>query len=173
MGVFEHFPYANFHEMNLDWLLRAMKELDKKDDDLETLNSQLSERVAALEAAASVRVKRKVLELGTSGSSTGDLNNRVTVDPGFFEAGENIVIYDLIRQTGAITAEWIDVFNPADIDEYRIVQNVLPILKQDNSTGRAVLNLSCNSDGSESMSVYMLGGWPGESYKLAVTVIRV
>lgn len=29
MGVFEQFPYANMHEMNLDWLLKKMKELDQ------------------------------------------------------------------------------------------------------------------------------------------------
>lgn len=28
MGIFEHFPYTNFHELNLDWLLRKMKELE-------------------------------------------------------------------------------------------------------------------------------------------------
>ena len=27
MGVFEQFPYANFHEINLDWLIKKMKEL--------------------------------------------------------------------------------------------------------------------------------------------------
>ena len=27
MGVFEHFPYANFQELNLDWLLKKMREL--------------------------------------------------------------------------------------------------------------------------------------------------
>lgn len=26
MGVFEHFPYTNFHNLNLDWLLQTMKE---------------------------------------------------------------------------------------------------------------------------------------------------
>lgn len=29
MGVFEQFPYVNMHEMNLDWLLKKMKELDQ------------------------------------------------------------------------------------------------------------------------------------------------
>lgn len=29
MGVFEQFPYANMHEMNLEWLLKKMKELDQ------------------------------------------------------------------------------------------------------------------------------------------------
>lgn len=27
MGVFEQFPYTNFHEINLDWLIKKMKEL--------------------------------------------------------------------------------------------------------------------------------------------------
>ena len=27
MGIFRNFPYTNFHEMNLDWLLNTMKEL--------------------------------------------------------------------------------------------------------------------------------------------------
>ena len=28
MGFFDNFPYTNFHEINLDWLLQAMKNLD-------------------------------------------------------------------------------------------------------------------------------------------------
>lgn len=32
MGLFEHFPYTNFHELNLDWLLRMMKELSRRMD---------------------------------------------------------------------------------------------------------------------------------------------
>lgn len=35
MGVFEHFPYTNFHELNLDWLLRAMKELSARMDKID------------------------------------------------------------------------------------------------------------------------------------------
>ena len=38
MGVFEHFPYANFHELNLDWLLKKMRELDKRLDDFIKIN---------------------------------------------------------------------------------------------------------------------------------------
>ena len=25
MGVFEHFPYTNFHELNLDWILKTVR----------------------------------------------------------------------------------------------------------------------------------------------------
>lgn len=35
MGLFEQFPYANFHELNLDWILAKIKELDEKVDSIE------------------------------------------------------------------------------------------------------------------------------------------
>lgn len=28
MGVFEHFPYVNFHQLNFDWMVRKIKELE-------------------------------------------------------------------------------------------------------------------------------------------------
>lgn len=28
MGLFEHFPYTNLHDLNLDWILRKLKELE-------------------------------------------------------------------------------------------------------------------------------------------------
>lgn len=30
MGLFEHFPYTNFHDLNLDWILKTVKELFNK-----------------------------------------------------------------------------------------------------------------------------------------------
>ena len=35
MGLFEQFPYSNFHELNLDWILKKIKELDDKVDSIE------------------------------------------------------------------------------------------------------------------------------------------
>lgn len=35
MGLFENFPYTNFHDLNLDWIIQALKDLDKKVDTLE------------------------------------------------------------------------------------------------------------------------------------------
>lgn len=35
MGLFEQFPYCNFHELNLDWILKKLKELDEKVDSIE------------------------------------------------------------------------------------------------------------------------------------------
>lgn len=35
MGVFDHFPYTNFHELNLSWCLKLLREFDTKLDELE------------------------------------------------------------------------------------------------------------------------------------------
>lgn len=35
MGLFEHFPYTNFHELNLDWWIDAMKKLEARVEALE------------------------------------------------------------------------------------------------------------------------------------------
>lgn len=38
MGVFNNFPYTNIHELNLDWILKKIKEFD------ETLDSIVAEK---------------------------------------------------------------------------------------------------------------------------------
>ena len=42
--IFEDFPYTNFHELNIDWLLEVIQTMDAEIDDLEA-------RVTALEEA--------------------------------------------------------------------------------------------------------------------------
>lgn len=39
MGLFENFPYANFHELNLDWILHELKELETKITNFVAINS--------------------------------------------------------------------------------------------------------------------------------------
>ena len=34
MGFFDKYPYTNFHELNLDFVLKALKEMDERIDDL-------------------------------------------------------------------------------------------------------------------------------------------
>lgn len=38
MGIFEQFPYTNFHDLNLDWILRAIQSMDKKLDEFVASN---------------------------------------------------------------------------------------------------------------------------------------
>ena len=39
MGLFDQFPYTNFHELNLDWLLRMIKELNNTVENFVALNT--------------------------------------------------------------------------------------------------------------------------------------
>lgn len=39
MGLFDHFPYTNFHELNLDWILRMLKEIDQTMSEFVAINA--------------------------------------------------------------------------------------------------------------------------------------
>ena len=39
MGVFDHFPYTNFHELNLDWILQVLKYIETTMDEFVALNA--------------------------------------------------------------------------------------------------------------------------------------
>lgn len=53
MGLFNNFPYTNFHEMNLDWIVKQVNDLIEKYpgmiSDISQLANELSKRVATLE----------------------------------------------------------------------------------------------------------------------------
>ena len=38
MGIFEQFPYTNFHDLNLDWILHLIQSMDKKLDEFVASN---------------------------------------------------------------------------------------------------------------------------------------
>ncbi len=40
MGIFEHFPYTNFHDMNDAWVLKTIKECENAVNDLNEWKSQ-------------------------------------------------------------------------------------------------------------------------------------
>lgn len=48
MGLFEHWPYVNFHDMNLDWIIKKIKNIETAE-----ANSQASAEASAESAAAS------------------------------------------------------------------------------------------------------------------------
>lgn len=47
MGIFNQYPYLDFHEMNLDWCLRLLKEMDARIDEMH--DTILAEAIASTE----------------------------------------------------------------------------------------------------------------------------
>ena len=39
MGLFDNFPYTNFHELNLDWILKALKQIEDLMNQFVSLNT--------------------------------------------------------------------------------------------------------------------------------------
>lgn len=57
MGLFEHFPYTNFHDLNLDWILKIVKDLyqevSKQTDWIEEHQKEYEELKALYDAIVS------------------------------------------------------------------------------------------------------------------------
>ena len=49
-GAFgENFPYTNFHDLNLDWIIKTVKQITKDEAEQNRLITELSERIQPLE----------------------------------------------------------------------------------------------------------------------------
>lgn len=70
MGLFEQFPYTNFHELNLDWLLERMKEIAGRmttvEDTIAELRREMDEFFDDLNLQT--EVNRKIDEMAEDGS---------------------------------------------------------------------------------------------------------
>ena len=55
MGLFEHFPYTNFHELNLDWVIKNLRGVDKKlDEALDLIENKITDLVNEPEIRAEI-----------------------------------------------------------------------------------------------------------------------
>ena len=57
MGLFNQFPFTNFHEMNLDWLLQKMAEIEKTADPksiYETITKEVNDYTSSPEFKAKI-----------------------------------------------------------------------------------------------------------------------
>lgn len=49
MGLYEHYPYANFHELNLNWIIITIKELKTRVSNIENWHDDWQERLEELD----------------------------------------------------------------------------------------------------------------------------
>ena len=64
-GLFENFPYTNFHEVNLGWVIKTVKELADQYGGVDEMLTEISAAVAGNTAAiASLNTRFQRLENG-------------------------------------------------------------------------------------------------------------
>ena len=69
MGLFNHFPYTNFHELNIDWLMNKVKTLEEKVKTLEDLTDFSGDNAFVINA-----------KLGSTNESGGSASVDCTFD---------------------------------------------------------------------------------------------
>ncbi len=52
MGIFEHWPYVNFHNLNLDWMIEKMKNIDERFENAQQYAETATEKAAEAEQSA-------------------------------------------------------------------------------------------------------------------------
>jgi predicted metal-dependent hydrolase len=74
MGVFEQFPYTNFHNLNLDWILKTMKEyvatVEALKEEIDKINKEFPN---IYEKSVTITNNRK---LSPKGDFTGTIHGR-------------------------------------------------------------------------------------------------
>lgn len=94
MGLFEHFPYTNFHQLNLDWIVRQLK---KKEDRVEALEGRMDQAEADIDALEGRMdtAEGNITNLNNQINGSGGLKDRVTT----LETG-----YSNLKNASMITA---------------------------------------------------------------------
>lgn len=78
--LFEQFPYTNFHEINLDWLLNRVKEMEKEFEDYKaSVTTIIKENLSKLAFSAVYDAGERMIYLNVDEPTILDLRNRVQV----------------------------------------------------------------------------------------------
>ena len=77
MGLYEQFPYSNFHRINLDWILRKLKQ---KEDRVEALEGRMDTAEADIDALEGRMdtAEGNISRLDNQINGTGGLADQVT-----------------------------------------------------------------------------------------------
>lgn len=143
MGIWEQFPFTNFHEENLDWAYNSIKELDGRVDTLEKSGNVSKEYVDEQDAALDEKISGE-----RSARTTADqaLQNQITahttsisgLNGRMVEAEKNIGVKTSVPNFGSI---W------STIGEYGATQPIGNKLLQVQTEGKENRRSIAGSDG--------------------------
>lgn len=96
MGLYEHFPYVNFHELNLNYILEQMAEIEKEIENVKDLAADMED------------LKEKYSELSS-------MYDQLENDFEEFKSAVNAEFYDLAeRLSNQIAQEMVSINNEID-----------------------------------------------------------
>lgn len=143
MGIWEQFPFTNFHEQNLDWAYNSIKELDGRVDTLEKSGNVSKEYVDVQDAALDEKISGE-----RSARTTADqqLQNQITahttsisgLNGRMVEAEKNIGVKPYVPNFGSI---W------STIGEYDATQAIGSKLLQVQTEGKENHRSIAGTDG--------------------------
>lgn len=143
MGIWEQFPFTNFHEQNLDWAYKSIKSLDGRVDTLEKSGNVSKEYVDEQDAALDEKISGE-----RSARTTADqaLQNQITahttsisgINGRMVEAEKNIGVKPSVPNFSSI---W------STIGEYNATQAIGSKLLQVQTVGKENLRSIAGTDG--------------------------
>lgn len=143
MGIWEQFPFTNFHEQNLDWAYKSIKDLDGRVDTLENSgnvskayvdeqDAALDEKISGERSARTTADQELQDQITAHTTSISGLNGRMV------EAEKNIGVKPSVPNFGSI---W------STIGEYNSTQAIGSKLLQVQTEGKENHRSIAGSDG--------------------------
>lgn len=138
MGIWEQFPFTNFHEQNLDWAYKSIKELDGRVDTLEKSGNVSKEYVDEQDAAldeklSGERSARTTADQALQNQITAHTTSISSLNGRMVEAEKNIGVKPSVPNFGSI---W------STIGEYEATQSIgsklLQVQKEGNENHRSI-----------------------------------
>jgi hypothetical protein len=144
MGIWEQFPFTNFHEQNLDWAYNSIKELDGRVDTLEKSgnvskeyvdeqDAALDEKISGERSARTTADKQLQNQITAHTTSISGLNGRM------LETEKNIGVKPSVPNFGSI---W------STIGEYNATQAIGSKLLQVQTVGKENQRSIAGTDGA-------------------------
>lgn len=80
MGLFNNFPFTNFHELNLDWVLKGVKDANNKIEKTNTVLQKVIDKVNTLDPDNPITsdTNKRILTVGASGCDYTTINSAIS-----------------------------------------------------------------------------------------------